>query len=214
MFGLSKEELRTLKKLNTPKKIQDFIDKIPINFEQDGYTFLSPRRVLRENRAHCIEAACLAALALRLQGQKALILDLTSNKKDEDHVIAVFKQHGHWGAISKTNHATLRYREPVYKTIRELVMSYFHEYFTNHNGKKTLRSYSQPINLAYFDKKGWITDEENLWYIVEHIFKIPHTNILSRKQIAVLRKADPIEIDAGKLTEWKKRVSPHPWKKE
>jgi len=213
MWGLSRDELRILKKLNTPRKIQDFVTAIPINFEQDEYTSLSPRRVLRENRAHCIEAAFLAAVALRLQGHQPLILDLTADGKDEDHVVALFKQHGHWGAISKTNHVTLRYREPVYKTIRELVMSYFHEYFTNHNGRKTLRSFSQPVNLARFDKKGWVTDEKQLWYVVDHLFKIPHTKILSRKQIATLRKVDEIERKAGKILDFHKRISPHPWLK-
>ena len=143
-----------------------------------------------------------------------MIVDLTSNSKDEDHVIAVFKQHGYWGAISKTNHAVLRYREPVYKTIRELVMSYFHEYIKNETKKKTLRSYTMPINLAQFDKKRWTTEEKNLWYIVDHIFKTPHIKILSRKQIATLRKADDVEVKAGEIIEWKKRLSPHPWKKK
>ena len=204
MFNLTQQESSLLQQLNSPRKIQDFINKIPINFEPEGDTCLSPRQVLQQNRAHCIEGALLAALILRIHGHPSLVVDLTAAKKDFDHVIAVFQQHGHWGAISKTNHAVLRYREPVYKTIRELAMSFFHEYFTD-EGKKTLRSYSDPVDLSQFDHKGWVTAEKNLWYINDHLAKVQHYTIVSRAQIATLRKADPIEIKIGKVVEWKKK---------
>src|SRR3989338_4708524 len=110
MYNLNKEELKILSKINTPEKIQDFINHIPINFEENGDTCLSPRQVLKMNKAHCIEAAVLAALALKFHGQKPLLVDLTASKDDYDHVIAVFKKDNFWGAISKTNHAVLRYR--------------------------------------------------------------------------------------------------------
>ena len=205
MLGLTKEEIEILKEHDTPKKIQDFINKIPINFEEEGEdTCISPRRILRENKCHCIEGAILAALMLRLQGRNALIVDLTSNDKDFDHVVAVFKEEGMWGAISKTNHAVLRYREPIYKSIRELAMTYFHEYFLD-DGEKTLRSYTKPINLKIFDnKKNWAISEEDLWFIPEHIIKTKHYPMLTKKQITNLRKADDVEIEAGKITEWKK----------
>ena len=203
MKELTKEERQIFRMCNTPRKIQNFLDTIPINFEESGDSFLSPRRVLKENRAHCIEAACLAAAMLQFHNQEPLIVDLTAVKTDLDHVIAVFRQHGCWGAISKTNHAVLRYREPVYKTIRELVLSYFHEYMKNETGAKTLRSYTNPINLNQFNKKEWITDEEEIWYIADKICEIKHIPLLSRKQIATLRKADPIEIKSGSLVEWK-----------
>jgi len=205
MFGFTKEEVRVFKSLNTPKKVQDFLNKVPANFEPEGDTVLSPRRVLKENRAHCMEGAMFAAAALRFHGYKPLVLDLTTVKNDFDHVVAVFKHQGHWGAISKTNHAVLRYREPVYKTIRELVMSYFHEYFTNHDGKKTLRSYSMPIDLSRFDQQGWMTAEEDIWYVPEYLAAVEHKPILSRSQIAVLRKADQVEIEAGRIVEWEKK---------
>lgn len=204
MFGFTEKEVKIFKQLNTPKKIQDFLNKIPANFEPDGDTVLSPRMVLKKNRAHCMEGAMFAAAALRFHGHKPLVLDLTTVKDDDDHVIAVFKHQGHWGAISKTNHAVLRYREPVYKTIRELVMSYFHEYFTNHNGKKTLRSYSLPVDLSRFDKQGWMTAEEDIWYVPEYLAEVEHVPILSKSQIALLRKADPIEVKAGNIVEWEK----------
>jgi len=197
-----KKEVQVFKKLNCPKKIQDFLNKIPANYEKDGDTVLSPRMVLKQNRAHCMEGAMFAAAALRFHGHQPLVVDLTSNHKDDDHVIAVFKRHGHWGAISKTNHATLRYREPIYRNIRELTMSYFHEYFTNDDRKKTLRSYSLPVNLSRFDKNGWMTAAEDTDYIPEYLAKVPHQQILTRSQIAFLRKADPIEKKAGSILEW------------
>mgnify|MGYP001558649648 CR=1 FL=1 len=203
MFGLNEEEVKTLKALNTPRKIQDFLNKIPINFEEEGDTCLSPRMVLKEWKAHCIEGAMLAAVALRLNGEKPLVLDLTSVPRDFDHVVCVFKRDGCWGAISKTNHAVLRYREPIYKNIRELAMSFFHEYFDD-NGKKTLRSYSLPINLSRFDHLNWATSEKNVWEIPDYLGKVKHYPILTRSQIARLRLADKPEIEAGKIVEWKK----------
>ncbi len=200
MFDLSHTELRILKPLTTPRKIQNFLETLQAN---DGNnTCRSPRIVLREGRAHCIEGAMFAALALRLQGHTPLILDLTATRDDLDHVIAVFRQHGHWGAISKTNHAVLRYREPIYRTIHELVLSFFHEYTTD-DGKKTLRSYSGPIDLSRFDHRGWMTDDEDVWYIAEYVSDVTHYSILSRSQIATLRTADPIEQEAGRLRQWK-----------
>lgn len=201
-FGFNKEELRILNRLKNPRKIQDFLNELRINFEENGDTCMSPRMVLRTNKAHCMEGALLAAVALRMHGHKPLVVDMTSTRKDFDHVIAVFRKNGHWGAISKTNHAVLRYREPVYKTIRELVMSFFHEYF-NDNGIKTLRSYAGPVDLSRFDKKAWMTAEEDVWYIPEYLADIRHKKILSIKQVLGLRKADEIEIKAGKLVEFK-----------
>ena len=208
MYNLTKEEIDIYKKLNTPRKIQDFIDKLDANFELDGETCMSPRTVLKTRKCHCFEGALLAAVALRLNGYKPLIIDLATARDDQDHVVAVFKQHGHWGAISKTNHAVLRYREPVYKSIRELVMSYFHEYFDNKDGNKNLRAYSMPVDLSKFDKDNWMTSEEDLWDIYKYMFKVPHKNIMNRSQIATLRKADRVEIEAGKIVEQK-----HPIKK-
>jgi hypothetical protein len=204
MFGLNDDELNILNALDTPKKIQDFLEKMPINHESNGDTCISPRRVLRENHAHCIEGAMLAALALRIHGHKPLLVDMTAARFDNDHVIAVFQQDGYWGAISKTNHAVLRYREPVYETIRELVMSYFHEYFENDTGRKSLRSFCDPIDLSIFDDKGWMTSEKDVWFVPLHLQKMFHYPIVNRKQIANFRKPDPIEVRIGKITQWKK----------
>ena len=207
MYGLNEKEMKILGSLNTPQKIQDFLNKLKINFDYHKDTFMSPREVLRTGKCHCIEGAVLAALILRLHGYKPLVVDLTTTKDDYDHVITVFKQYGKWGAITKTNHGVLRYREPVYRDIRELVMSYFHEYFKNSTRQKTLRSYSMPVNLARFDKKNWVTDEKDLWYIDDYLGKVKHIQIMNKKQIANLRKADRIEVKLGEITEQKSNYS-------
>ncbi|MBI2057456.1 MAG: hypothetical protein HYT63_00510 [Candidatus Yanofskybacteria bacterium] len=203
---LNSEELVIFYRLSTPKKIQDFLEKLPINFEKKGDTCMSPRRILREKKAHCMEGALFAATALWFHGQKPLLLDLKSVDHDFDHVVALFKNPpaggGKWGAISKTNHAVLRYREPVYRDVRELAMSFFHEYFTD-DGKKTMRSFSRPFNLQKFGY-NWITSEKDLWEIADALDASKHYPILTKKTLAGLRKADLVEIKAGKITQWKK----------
>lgn len=196
-------ELKVFRRLSTPAKVQDFLNSLAINFEQRGLTYRSPRLVLRYKAAHCVEGAIFAACALSFHGHKPLIMDLLALEPDVSHVVAVFQQRGYWGAIGKTNHAVLRYREPVYRTLRELVLSFFHEYFLD-SGEKTLRYYSRPVNLSRFDVKGWQTDEKDLWYIDSHLNKIKHYDILKPWQEKQLRPADLIEIAAGKLVEWKK----------
>lgn len=200
MYGLTKEEENILKKLDTPHKIQIFLDNIPRNFEPNGDTCLSPRKVLRENRCHCIEGAMLAYTAFLLQKKKAFLLDLTANSNDFDHVIVIFKEEGYWGAISKSNYAVLRYREPIYKTIRELVMSYFNEYIDK-VGNKTLRSYSKPINLKKIGYR-WITAEEDVWEVPNLLIETKHYPVLNKKQIRNLKKADPIEVASSEMKVW------------
>ena len=196
-------ELRILKKLSTPARVQDFLDAMPFNIVDGNDTCMSPRLVLQHRRAQCMEGAMFAAAALRVHGFPPLVVDLTAAHDDADHVIAVFQVDGCWGAISKTNHAVLRYREPVYTTLRELVMSYFHEYFLQSNRMKTLRGFSRPVNLSRFDTRSWETSEEPNWHVPEYLSEIPHTPILTRSQIARLRKADAMEMQAGAIVEWK-----------
>lgn len=198
---LTKEEINIIKKLNSPRKIQDFLNKLKINFEEHGETCMSPRRVLQERKAHCIEGAILAYLAFKLNGKKAWLVDMKTTKDDFEHVICVWRENGKYGAVTKTNHYCLRYREPVYNSVRELVMSYFHEYFDD-KGRKTLRSFSIPVTLDKF--KDWETEEKELWKIHDWLDTIKHYKILNRKQTSELRKADKIEIKAGKIVEWKK----------
>ena len=199
MLTFTKKEMALMKRLNTPAKVQDFLNKIPINKEKNGVgTAKSPVRVLRERSAHCIEGAILGAYILSLHGHKPLLMHLETTKSDFEHVIAPFKVGGLWGALSKTNHAVLRYRDPVYKSIRELAMSYFHEYTTD-SGTKTLRKYSDPLGLGEFED-GWELEENDLWGIDEELEKVRHHNIVPKG--LSLRKADPIERKAGKLVEW------------
>jgi hypothetical protein len=195
-------ERKILKSLSTPAKIQDFVNSLEYRVQGENETSHSPRVVLRQRQAQCLEGAMFAAAALRLHGFKPLILDLEAVEDDWDHVVAVFQIQQHWGAISKTNHGVLRYREPVYASIRELVMSYFHEYFLQTTRAKTLRSYSRPVNLSRFDKRNWETSEDDIWFVALHLAEIPHTALLAPGQIRRLRKADPIEAKMGEITEW------------
>ena len=192
--------------------MQDFLNGLRFNFErparrggQNGRTaetLKSPLFSLRQKSAHCLEGALLGAYILSRHGFTPYLMHLKSAKSDYDHVVAPFKIGGLWGALSKTNHAVLRYREPVYKSIRELAISYFHEYFLD-DGKKTLRQYSKLLNLNSFEK-GWETMVGDLWGIDEELDKIKHFNMVPKSFIKKLRKADNIEIKAGKITEWKK----------
>jgi hypothetical protein len=201
MYGFNDSELRMLKKLNTPIKIQDFLDSISYNFERDGETCMSPRRVLLCKKAHCMEGAMVAASALLLQGRNPLILSLKVTDDDYYHAVALYKENGYWGAISKTNHAVLRFRDPIYKTIRELALSYFHEYYLGETGKKTMRGYSKPVNLNQFGKT-WTTTQEDLWHITETIYDLPHTPIVPPGNEKKVRKATLFERNVTDRTEW------------
>jgi len=191
-----------MRKLNTPAKVQDLLNGLRFNFEEKGETLKSPLMVLRTKSAHCFEGALLGAYIFSLHGLPPIIVHLQATKDDFDHVVVPFKQFGLWGALSKTNHAVLRYREPIYKNVRELVMSYFHEYFLNKSGKKTLRKYSSPLNLNIFGKK-WVTEEKNLWYIDKKLNKVKHYNIAPEKIFKNLRKAERIETKVGEIVEYK-----------
>jgi hypothetical protein len=171
--NFSPAELRRLRALKTPAGIQRFLDEIPYHLAGTAW---APRKVLREETAHCLEGAIFAAAALRVLGFPPLILDLEADQ-DTDHVLAVFKTRGHWGAIAKSNFSGCRYREPVYRTLRELALSYFHVYF-NLRGERTLRRYSQPVNLKRFDGREWMTSEKGIWFIAEHLVDIPHRPLL------------------------------------
>lgn len=203
MFGLTEKEFAVLKKLSTPEKIQDFLDTLPINHEPDGDTCMSPRQVLKVRKAHCIEGAMVAAAALLIQGQPPLLLDLKTLPCDVDHVVALYKCNGYWGAISKTNHAVLRFRDPVYRTVRELALSYFHEYVLIRTGQKTLRSYSVPFSLQRYGT-DWITATEDVWYVAYAIDAIRHFPLVPEKNKRFIRKISPLEMKVGQAVEWKK----------
>jgi len=186
---LSSAELAFFRRrLNTPVKIQAFLDAIPYNTEKDGDTFRSPRRVLYDETANCIEGAVLAAAAMRVQGEPPLIMDLTA-VRDEDHVIAVFRRRGLWGSIGTSKFTGLRYREPVYRSLRELAMSYFEHYF-NLAGERTLRGHGRPVNLGRFDRIHWMTSDEDLWPIAEHLERIPHVTLVPQ---VIARRLTPLD---------------------
>lgn len=203
MFGLTKKEIKLFKRLNTPAKIQDFLNTLRPNKEEKGETCSSPRVTLARGTAHCLEGAYLASAIMWFHGYNPLLLDLKSSKDDYDHVVTLFKKGDRWGAMSKTNHAVLRYREPVYKSVRELAMSYFHEYFTNNNGQKTLLSFSKPFSMKKFGT-AWVTEVDDLWEIGAKLDDSPHIDVVPRNIKKDFRKADPVEIQAGKLLEYKK----------
>ncbi|MFM2330603.1 MAG: hypothetical protein RLZZ26_110 [Candidatus Parcubacteria bacterium] len=206
--GLTREEYRTLARLSSPIRIQDFLDTLPMNWEKRGDTHMSPRRVLREKKAHCIEGAMFAAAALWVAGERPLVMNLSArlDSGDDDHVVALYKRNGRWGAISKTNHATLRFRDPVYKTVRELVMSYFHEWFLNSTGKKVLECYSKPLDLRRFGTT-WLAVETDLWEVADALSDRTHYFLVPKGSWRHVRKADRMERKAGELVEWP-RVHP------
>ncbi len=201
MEEISFAERRIFERLSTPVRIQDYLERIPANFEQTGETCRSPRRVLRDRTAHCVEGALFAAAALWYHGQVPLLLDLKTTTDDLEHVVALFRRGLYWGAISKTNHVVLRYREPIYRSVRELAMSYFHEYFLD-NGKKTLRSFSRPFDLRVKRHQGWVTTLDDLWELCQALDDSPHETILTPAMVRGLRRADPIEREAGKIVQW------------
>lgn len=184
--------LRQLERLDTPHAIQAFLDQTPYSTEP---IYRSPLSVLRDRRAHCFDGALLAACALRRLGHPALIVDLRA-WNDDDHVIAVWLEDGCWGAVAKSNTTVLRLREPVYRDLRELVMSYF-DFYYNLAGDKTLREFSEPVDLAAFDAVGWMSEDGGLEQIAEHLDRIPHTPVATPQQIAKLRRVDQKVYDAG-----------------
>ena len=189
----TESERRIWAQLTTPMRIQAFLDKLPYSVES-GYR--CPLRVLREHVAHCFDGALFAAAALRRLGNPPLILNMISNDEDDDHILALYKHDGYWGAIAKSNFAGLRFREPVYRTLRELVMSYF-EQFYNIERKKTLRSYTVPLNLKAFDKLNWMTSDPPIEKIGDRLDEIRKVRILTRGMIAGLSLVDERSYRAG-----------------
>lgn len=193
---------KLLKRLDSPQKVQDYLDTLPVNFEMTGETYMSPARTVAAKTAHCFEGALLAAAAFAYHGQAPLLMDLRSADDDEDHVVAPFKQNGYWGAVSKTNHSILRYRDPIYATYRELAMSYAHEYALA-NGTKTLREISKPFSLRQYEPEQWVTAEEELEWLVVDLDDSPHFPAVPKKNRKLLRKLSKIERTSLEMTEWK-----------
>jgi hypothetical protein len=193
--ALSHSERRVMAQLVTVQDIQTFLDEVPYSAETIDRC---PLRVLRERIAHCLDGALFAAAALRRLGHPPLILDMLPRARDDDHVLALFKQNGHWGALAKSNFAGLRFREPVYRTLRELVMSYFEQYY-NVNREKTLWGYTVPLNLETFDKLNWMSRDEPIETIVQRLNKIRRMPVLTETMAAGLSPVDERSYQAGML---------------
>jgi len=198
---LTPAERRLFARLDTPQKIQDFLDRLPVNFEPDGDTVMSPRRMLRAKAAHCAEGALFAAAVLMFHKKPVWLVDLRARPSDHDHVVAVFKEHGRLGAISKTNHSILRWRDPIYKSVRELAVSYAHEYCLP-SGQKSLLAFSRPFSLARYAPKRWVTADEDLHWLMDDLDASPHEDVAPKR--VKQRRSHPIEINAQGMTEWRR----------
>jgi hypothetical protein len=199
-LGLAPAEFGALARLRTPPAIQAYVNTIPSNHELDGETILSVREVLRRRRAHCIEGAFVAACALWIQGEPPLLMHLDCAPSDFPHVVALFRRGSCYGAVSKSNGAALRYRDPVYRTLRELALSYFHEYF-DHHGHKTLRSYSDAFDLRRVDPAEWVTRAGECRGVHDRLADLRHHALLTPRQEALLARRDRFERKAAKLVE-------------
>jgi hypothetical protein len=198
---LSPAERRLFARLDTPNKIQDFLDKTPANFEVDGDTVRSPRMMLKARMAHCAEAALFAAAALMFHGRQAWLMDLRALPRDQDHVVTLFRERGLWGAISKTNHAILRWRDPIYRSARELAMSYAHEYCLP-GGKKSLMEFSRPYSLTRYAPARWVIAESDLHWLMDALDDSPHLPLAPLQAMRARRRSAKIELRAQDVVEW------------
>lgn len=188
----TRAEQKLLTRLDSPSKIQAFLDSIPYS-DEDIYR--CPCRVMRDRKAHCFDGALFAAAALRRLGYPPLVIDMLADN-DDDHLLALYKVDGHWGAVAKSNFVGLRLREPVYRSVRELVMSYF-EQFYNVRREKTLRSYTIPLNLAVFDRLHWTTRDEPLDAIADCLDKRRRVSVVTPAMVDRLQPVDKRSFQAG-----------------
>src|SRR3954463_9915057 len=205
-LGLSPAEFALLRRLDSPRRIQTFVYGLKQNFEVGGETCLTVREVLRTRRAHCIEGAMLAACALGMHGEPPLLLDMRA-VHDFDHVVALYRRHGLWGAISKTNGIFLRSRDPVYRDLRELAMSYFHEY-TNRRNHKTLREYSVPYDLRRMDTSVWVSGTKHCWAVAEKLDETRHFKLVNGHHLRAVARRDPFERRIAILGQYRKPRTP------
>ena len=198
---LTPAERRTFAPLDSPQKIQTWLDRLPANFELDGDTTMSPRRMLQARIAHCAEAALFAAAALLYHGQPAWLMDLRALPSDQDHIVTLFRQRALWGAISKTNHAILRWRDPIYRSWRELAMSYAHEYCLP-GGKKSLLAFSRPFSLTRYRPARWLTADEDLHWLMDELDESPHIPVAPAWAMKMRRRSSAIELRAQDVVDW------------
>jgi hypothetical protein len=201
-LSLEPREFALLRRLDTPQKIQAYLLALKQNFEHDGESCRPVREVIRSGRAHCIEGAMLAAAALWVHGEPPLLLDMRA-EQDFDHVVALFKRNGRWGAISKTNGIGLRWRDPVYRSLRELAMSYFHEYY-NGRAHKTLRDYSVPFDLRRMDASIWVSGTKDCWLVGEKLDEIRHFKLVNGRHLKAVARRDAFERRIAVLGQYRK----------
>jgi hypothetical protein len=190
---LTPAERKLLDRLDSPARIQDWLNAIPYS---DDKFYRCPLRVLRDRKGHCFDGALFAAAALRRTGFPPLIVELIPNARDDDHLLAVFKQRGHWGAIAQSNFTGLRYREPVYRGVRELVMSYFDDFF-NMAGEKTLCGYRGPFHLSAFDRLDWMASDSGLDALADGMDRYRVLPVLTPEMAANLAPVDERSRKAG-----------------
>jgi hypothetical protein len=199
-IGLSRAMATRLVGLRSPERIQDFVTGLRWNHQSDGPTALSVVEVLRQGHAHCIEGAFVAACALWLNGSRPLLIDLGAARGDVDHVMAIFRRGRYWGAISKSNSPFLRYRDPIYRSLRELAVSFFPQYVKRR--RKTLRTYSVPIDLRRHDPALWVTRDGFCHEMVDILTGARHFHILPPGRQPSLRPIDDIEARANTLRDY------------
>jgi hypothetical protein len=199
-LGLTPAEFAVLRRLDTPQKIQDYLYRLKQNFEVDGDTCRPVKAVLKAGNAHCIEGAMLAACAFWVHGEPPLLLDMRA-VHDYDHVVALFRRNGLWGAISKTNGFGLRGRDPVYRTLRELAISYFHEY-CNRRDQKTLREYSIPYDLRRVDPEIWVSGEQNAWVVAEELDDLRHFKLMNGRHLKHVMRRGAFEREMGRKAQY------------
>jgi hypothetical protein len=200
---LTPAERRQFNRLDTPQRIQNFLDTLPANFELEGDTHMSPRRVLKTRVAHCTEGALFAAACLAFHGYESYLMDLRSLPADQDHVVTLFRERGLWGAISKTNHAVLRWRDPIYKSPRELAMSFVHEYYLK-SGRKSLTAFSRPFRVTRYAPARWVTADENLDWLIVALDDSPHVAVAPKSVLRRQRRATEFERKITDQAEWQR----------
>jgi hypothetical protein len=208
-LGLGVRDFARLERLDSPQKIQAFLNAIPINHEPDGETAYSVRDVLRHRRAHCIEGAFVAACALWIHGEPPYVMHLDCEPSDYPHVIALYRRGRGWGAISKSNGVALRFRDPVYRSLRELALSYFHEY-SDKSGQRTLRSYSGAFDMRRLDVAKWVCSEENCWEAHDRLAQLRHYSLVHARHVKYLSRRDPFERRIAGTVQYPKPTSRRP----
>jgi hypothetical protein len=199
-LGLSRPAAARLAAVRTPHRIQDFVNALEWNHEADGPTAHGVVEVLDRRQAHCIEGAFVAACALWLAGEPPLLMDMGAARGDVDHVVALFRRHGHWGAISKSNSPFLRYRDPIHRSLRELAISFFPQYVKHR--RKTLRTYSVPVDLRRYDPAEWITNRGFCHRMVDRLTGARHFSVVPSGIAKELRPIDEIEARSNQLKDF------------